>query len=665
MIIRAMKGKGLSGIKRLSLVFATALVILTGCGGNTGNTENTDKVADSSDYTASETIDDSSLTPVTADQLNEGEYEAGLQSSSSMFKVAKCILIVKDGSIKAKLHIASDSYLYMYSGTAKEAASDHKENYIGFEEDAEGGQIYTVPVEALDKALPYASFSRKKEQWYDRTLLFESSSLPDEAFKEARYKTAEELGLEDGFYHTDVKLEGGSGRASVESPALIEVKDKKAYATLKWSSDNYDYMIVEGKKYNAQIKDGASVFVIPVKGFGYRMPVVADTTAMSRPYEIDYTLYFDPDSMKEAEGAEGSASFDSMEAGSKIETSYAEGFEAYDLGNGIYRVDTGSDSYLLVPKEEEIPANIPEDMTVVRTPVETAYIASTSSMDFFSKLDALERVGYVSSEASKWMDENVRNLVEKGDIEYAGKYDAPDFEALLTGDADIAVENTMIYHSPETEEKLEELSIPVFVDMTSYEKDPRGRVEWIKVYGLLCDRYDEACEYFGLCCEKTEEIISKTGAGENAGTGDKESKKPKVVFFYISPKGHVGVRSPGDYVSKMIEMAGGSYAFSDIVTLDDNLSSSVDMSMEDFYLEGKDADILIYNSTLYGMPGSVEELVAETALLSEFKAVKEGRVYASNDNMFQATCETADMISDIGAIISGEDTDMRFFTKLK
>ena len=576
-----------------------------------------------------------------------------------MFKVADTLLVVSGNSMDAILRIESDSYLFMYPGTAKEAASDTGDHFIPYGNNDAGDQLYMVPVEALDKALPFASFSKKKEQWYDRTLLFKSSSLPDDAFKEDRYKTAASLGLEDGTYYIEVDLNGGTGRASVESPALLLIEDGIAAAMITWSSSNYDYMLIDGIRFDAEIVGDKSTFVIPVKGFDYPMPVVADTTAMSKPHEIEYTLNLDSGTITLADPEGEAPMYRSMKRKEKISPEYATGFTIDAFENNIYRVNVGSDKYLLVPRLTELPYGIPENVTVIRTPVSRAYMASSSSMDFFTQLDALEDIAYVSQEAEKWTDPEVSALVKSDTMKYAGKYDAPDYEALITGKADLAIENSMIYHSPETKEKLEEISIPVFVDLTSYEADPRGRVEWIKIYGLLTGEYGRALRYFNGCCKRVDEITA------DSSLSDKTAGKPTVAFFYISPKGNVGVRKPGDYISRMIELAGGKYVPAGIKASSDKTSSSVDMSMEDFYLKAKDADIIIYNSTLYGMPESVDQLVKETALLSEFKAVKEGRVYASEDSMYQATCAAADEISDLRSVIEGRNTEMKYFKKLK
>ncbi|MCR5123296.1 MAG: hypothetical protein K6B74_12865 [Ruminococcus sp.] len=231
--------------------------------------------------------------------VKDGEYHINVDSSSSMFKIADCVLKVKDGEMTADIIIASKSYEYLFMGTGEEADAVSSEiPYIGYTTDEQDRSVFTVPVEALDKEIQCAAFSAKKKTWYDRTLVFRADSLPDDAFAESRYADAASLELADGEYTCEVTLEGGSGRASVQSPAKIAVKDGKVAAEIIWSSNKYDYMIVEGEKLLPVSCEEHSVFEIPVKGFDFKMPVSADTTAMSTPYEIEYTLYFDSATIK-------------------------------------------------------------------------------------------------------------------------------------------------------------------------------------------------------------------------------------------------------------------------------------------------------------------------------------------------------------------------------
>ena len=172
---------------------------------------------------------------------------------------------------------------------------------IPYEENADGTHSFTVPVEALNKAIDCAAFSKNKEKWYERQLVFRADDLPEEAYLTSRYTTAEALGLEDGDYTAPVTLTGGSGRAQVESPAKLHLENGQLTATIVWSSSNYDYMKVDGEKFELENAEGNSTFVIPVKGFDFPLNVLADTVAMSTPHEIEYTLTFDSSALQKVE----------------------------------------------------------------------------------------------------------------------------------------------------------------------------------------------------------------------------------------------------------------------------------------------------------------------------------------------------------------------------
>ncbi len=266
---------------------------------NTASTAS--QVASASEMADVEEVVEAGMIPVTADKLNDGVYEVKVDSSSSMFNIEACELTVLDGEMTAVMTMGGTGYLYVYMGTGEEAVNADAGKFIPFEENTEGAHTFTVPVSALDEGISCSAFSKRKEKWYDRTLLFRADSLPDEAFKESRYRTAEDLMLGDGQYLADVSLEGGSGRASVHSPAQLTISEGACTAVIVWSSSNYDYMTVDGEKYLPVNTEGNSTFEIPVKGFDYKMPVTADTTAMSTPHEIEYTLYFDSASVRENE----------------------------------------------------------------------------------------------------------------------------------------------------------------------------------------------------------------------------------------------------------------------------------------------------------------------------------------------------------------------------
>ena len=276
--------------------------VLGGCGSaeQSATEDASDKVADSSEMTEVEDVVDESMTPIYADELNDGAYPITVDSSSSMFRIDSCELTVDGDTMTAALTMKSDSYLYLYAGTAEEAAKAPESDYIKPVDDGHDGNVFTLPVEALDSGVDCAAFSKNKEKWYPRTLVFEASSLPADAFKAGKTTTVADLDLADGAYTVDVTMAGGTGRASIESPATLTIQDGKATATITWSSPNYDYMIVDDVKYTPTNAEGNSTFQIPVEFFDSGMRVIADTTAMSQPYEVEYTLNFDSSTIKPA-----------------------------------------------------------------------------------------------------------------------------------------------------------------------------------------------------------------------------------------------------------------------------------------------------------------------------------------------------------------------------
>lgn len=259
-----------------------------------------DQVASAAEMTTVEDVVEEGMVPVYASQLRDGTYEIEMKSSSSMFKVDHCELQVENGGMQAVLYMTSQSYLYLYAGTAEEAAAADESAYILREVAADDMGSYTLPIEALDAGVPCAAFSKKKEKWYDRTLLFRADSLPQEAFLEERGTNVSDLSLEDGEYTVEVTLAGGSGRASVESPARLVIAGDTCTVTIAWSSSNYDYMVVDDVQYDPVNTEGNSVFEIPLTTLDTPVAVQADTTAMSQPYLIDYTLTFDATSITPA-----------------------------------------------------------------------------------------------------------------------------------------------------------------------------------------------------------------------------------------------------------------------------------------------------------------------------------------------------------------------------
>ncbi len=289
--------------KSLLAALLAALMLASGCGNSaseqqtdtTAQTEesSTSNVASASEMTEVEDVVEEGMTPISGDKVKDGTYSVTVSSSSKMFDITACKLTVEGGKMTATMHMGGKGYLYVYMGTGEQAAAADEADYIPFTEEADGTHSFTVPVDALDEGIDCAAFSKKKEKWYDRTILFRADSLPTDAFADGVVTTPESLSLADGTYTADVALAGGTGRASVQSPAELTVKDGQVTAKIIWSSKNYDYMKVGDTKYDTVIEDEHSTFEIPVSCFDWAMAVKADTTAMSEAHEIDYTLTFD------------------------------------------------------------------------------------------------------------------------------------------------------------------------------------------------------------------------------------------------------------------------------------------------------------------------------------------------------------------------------------
>ena len=282
--------------KKILAVFA--VMILSGCG-SAQQAEQPEIKAEQTEITTQEIVTVApsevgfeGMEAVTPDMLKDGVYKIEVDSSSSMFEITDCELTVSDGTMTAKMTMGGTGYEHLYMGTSEAAANASESDFIPYEEE-NGVHSFTVPVEALNKEIACAAFSKKKQVWYDRTLVFRADALLADAYADGIISTVDSLGLADGEYTVNVTLSGGSGKASVQSPAKLSIKEGKAYAEIVWSSNKYDYMVVDGEKIMPTSIDEFSVFEIPVSGFDFDLPVSADTTAMSKPYEIEYKLHFD------------------------------------------------------------------------------------------------------------------------------------------------------------------------------------------------------------------------------------------------------------------------------------------------------------------------------------------------------------------------------------
>lgn len=332
-----------------------------------------------------------------------------------------------------------------------------------------------------------------------------------------------------------------------------------------------------------------------------------------------------------------------------MELVYAEEFKV-DYFEGDYALITigEKDQFLVVPENREVPENLDETITVLQKPVNNIYLVATSAMDLFRAIDGIDAIRLSGTKEDGWYIKEAKETMADGSMLYAGKYNAPDYELILNEGCSLAVESTMIYHNPEVKEKLEQFGIPVLVERSSYESHPLGRTEWMKLYGVLLGKEKEAQEVFDRQAEKLSAISKQAPTGKT------------VAFFYINSVGTANVRKSNDYVSNMIELAGGTYV-PETPEADDNALSTMNMQMEEFYARAKDADYIIYNSTIDGELASMSELLKKSSLLEDFKAVKEGNVWCTEKNLFQETTGLGTMIADIHDMLTqGEDGADKF-----
>ncbi|MBD5550412.1 MAG: ABC transporter substrate-binding protein [Lachnospiraceae bacterium] len=335
------------------------------------------------------------------------------------------------------------------------------------------------------------------------------------------------------------------------------------------------------------------------------------------------------------------------------ELQYAENFKIdhYEGGYTLLKIIRDGTQFLIVPENGEVPQTLDKEIVVLRRPIKDIYLVASSVMDIFSELDGLDSIAFSGQKEDGWYIASAREEMRKGNILYAGKYSKPDYELLVSEHCALAIENMMILHSPEVVENLENFGIPVMIDYSSYETHPLGRVEWVKFYGALLGKEEEAERIF------TEQvaILERVSASERT---DKT-----VAFFFITSNGLVQVRQSADYVPKMIELAGGSYVFQDLGD-PETKRSTMNMQVEEFYAGAKDADFLIYNSSIDGGVSDVEELLDKCGPLADFKAVKEGNVWCTTNDMYQQSLAIGYFIEDIHAMIQGENEDMHYLYHL-
>ena len=268
----------------LSLSVASLLLAaaLTGCGAASST------ASSAAGSEAASSVASSAASETAAAALPDGVYTAEFDTDSGMFHAneacdGKGTLTVENGKMTFHVSLASKKIVNLYVGMAADADAN-KADWLLPTTDGTSEEVYgyDIPVAAVDEDFQLALLGTKGK-WYDHTVSIRNAEPKAEAAAETPA---------DGEYNVQVVLEGGSGRATVNSPAALTVADGKMTATIVWSSPNYDYMIVDGEKYLPTNTEGNSTFTIPVAALGTPLSVTADTVAMSTPHEIEYTLTF-------------------------------------------------------------------------------------------------------------------------------------------------------------------------------------------------------------------------------------------------------------------------------------------------------------------------------------------------------------------------------------
>lgn len=315
---------------------------------------------------------------------------------------------------------------------------------------------------------------------------------------------------------------------------------------------------------------------------------------------------------------------------------YADGYKLLSLADGS--------RFLVIPEGKPCPEGISADIVPLNQPLDTIYLVATSAMCLFDALDSLDAIRLSGTRADGWYNENARAAMEAGEILYAGKYSEPDYERILSEGCDLSIQSTMSGHIPEVKAQLERLGVPVLVDQSSLEPHPLGRTEWLRLYGALLNQEALADQLFAEQLAYWDAAVSPEKTGKT------------VAFFSISSSGSAVVRRPGDYVSTMLELAGGDYIFQNLGDPDSKLST-VTMEWESFYATAKEADVIIYNSTITGALSSLEELLALNPLLADFKAVQTGNVWCTTQNLFQETTQLGQLLQEFHAVLTATPED--------
>lgn len=324
----------------------------------------------------------------------------------------------------------------------------------------------------------------------------------------------------------------------------------------------------------------------------------------------------------------------------EADLAYAERF-TLTYYKGGYKSFTVADhpdtTFLVVPEGKSVPEKLEEGTVVLQQPLDKITFNSTGMVSLVDAINGLDHIVSVGTDVDGWYLDNVIAYMNDGKIKFSGKYKEPDYEMLTAEGTQLVIDTTMLNSNPEVMEKYKELGIPCFIESSSKESHPLGRVEWVKLFGALMNLDDEANAYFDEQNKMVEEVTSAEKCGKT------------VAMFYLSSKSDmVYARNGGDYMAAMIGLAGGDYIMADV---EPNKPGNTKSTFEDIYARCVDADYLFYVNFALKFD-SVEKLVEYNPLFGDFKAVKDGNVYVTAPNFTQSTAAIAGIVEDMHTVLN-------------
>lgn len=305
--------------------------------------------------------------------------------------------------------------------------------------------------------------------------------------------------------------------------------------------------------------------------------------------------------------------------------------------------------YLIVPEGKSVPADLGDEYVVLQQPMDKIRCDSGTAA-VIAAFGGLDHVATINTELSGIAVESVAAKMESGDIKFSGSYKEPDYEILTAEETQLVIDTNMLDSLPEVKEKYNELGIPFFVTRNSKEVHPLGHVEWAKVYGAILGMWDEANAYF----EEQVKLIDSVSNLEDTG-------KTVAMAYFSSDGTKVYARRGGDHYAAMIDMAGGNYAMAGFDPEDTGVAT---ITLEDFFSLCSEADIFI-NMNMAAKLYTMDEMLEFVPIMKDFKAVKEGNVYACREKFSQFSFDNAAIITDMHTIMTDSTADTTYFTKMK